>query len=68
MLFIADDPELYAQVPAEVPPGEGDRYHAAPLLHIQDLRLQGTYLIGRIENDHGVISGVHFHRGDRLSE
>ena len=25
-------------------------------------------LIGRIENDRGVISGVHIHRGDRLSE
>ena len=25
-------------------------------------------LMGRIENDRGVISGVHFYRSDRLSE
>ena len=41
-IHIADDPELYAQVPAEVPPGEGQRHPSAPLLHIQDLRLQGN--------------------------
>ena len=39
---IADDPELDAQVPAEVPPGQGQRHPSAPLLHIQDLRLQGN--------------------------
>ena len=38
---MSDDPELDAQVPATVPPGEGDRHHAASLLHLQDLRLQG---------------------------
>ena len=41
LILVADDPELDAQVPAEVPPGEGHRHHAAPLLHLQDLRLQG---------------------------
>ena len=38
---IADDPELDAQVPAPVPPGEGQRHPPAPLLHLQDLCLQG---------------------------
>ena len=68
LILVADDPELDAQVPAEVPPGEGDRHHAAPLLHLQDIRLQGDPYRGRFENDRGVISGVHIHRGDRLSE
>ena len=39
--IIADDPELNAQVPAPVPLGEGDGHHAAALLHLQDLRVQG---------------------------
>ena len=39
--MIADNPELDAQVPAEVPPGEGQRHPSTSLLHLQDLRLQG---------------------------
>ena len=39
---IADDPELDAQVPAAVPPGQGQRHPPAALLHLQDLRLQGA--------------------------
>ena len=39
---IADDPELDAQVPAAVPPGQGQRHPPAALLHLQDLRLQGS--------------------------
>lgn len=35
----ADDPELDAQVPAEVSPGACQRYPEAALLHLQDLRL-----------------------------
>ena len=42
LILVADDPELDAQVPAEVPPGESQRHPSAPLLHIQDLRLQGN--------------------------
>ena len=38
----ADDPELDAQVPASVPPGPGQRHPPAPLLHLQDLRVQGV--------------------------
>ena len=68
LILVADDPELNAQVPAKVPPGEGQRHPSAPLLHIQDLRLQGDSHLDWIENYRGVISGVHFHRGDRLSE
>ena len=40
-LPFADHPELDAQVPATVPPGEGERHPSASLLHLQDLRLQG---------------------------
>ena len=49
LILVADDPELDAQVPAEVPPGEGQRHPSAPLLHLQDLRLQGALTI-RIGN------------------
>ena len=38
---VSDDPELDAQVPAPVPPGEGERHPSASLLHLQDIRLQG---------------------------
>ena len=46
----ADNPKLYAQVPAPVPPGAGQRHHAAGLLHLQDLRLQGV----RLHRGHGL--------------
>ena len=36
------DSELDAQVPAAVPPGQGQRHPPAALLHLQDLRLQGS--------------------------
>ena len=39
-----DDPELDAQVPAPVPPGAGQRHHAAALLHLQNLCFQGVRL------------------------
>ena len=35
--FLLDNLELDAQVPAEVPPGEGQRHPAAPLLYLQNL-------------------------------
>lgn len=38
----ADDSQLDAQVPAEVPPGPRQRYPQAALLHLQDVRLQGN--------------------------
>ena len=41
---VLDDPELDAQVPASVPPGPGQRHPPAPLLHLQDLRLQRVCL------------------------
>lgn len=41
-LFASDHLELYAQVPAAIPPGEGQRHHEVALLHLQDLRLQGN--------------------------
>ena len=50
--MFADDPELDAQVPAPVPPGASQRHHAAALLHLPHLRLQG----------------VPVHRGHRLPE
>lgn len=39
--LVADDPKLDAQVPTEIPFGEGERHPEAALLNIQDLRLQG---------------------------
>ena len=42
--LFADHPELDAQVPAEVPLGQGKRHPAAALLHVQDVRLQGDRL------------------------
>lgn len=48
----ADDPELHAQVPAAVPPGEGQRYPQAAVLYLSDVCLQGD--------------GIH--RGHRVSE
>ena len=39
-----DDPELDAQVPAEVPPGARQRHPPAALLHLPHLRLQGVRL------------------------
>ena len=50
IFLFADDPELDAQVPAEVSPGEGQRHLEAALLHVPDLRVQGD----RVHRGHGV--------------
>lgn len=34
-----DDPELHAQVPAQVPHSAGQRHPEAPLQHLQDVRV-----------------------------
>lgn len=41
LLLLADHPELDAQVPAEVPLGQGERHTEAALLNVSDLCLQG---------------------------
>lgn len=42
-----DNPELHAQVPAQVPHSAGQRHPEAPLQHLQDLRLPGDRVRGR---------------------
>lgn len=40
LFLVADDPELDAQVPAQVSPREGERHPEAALLDVQNVRLQ----------------------------
>ena len=51
-IFPSDNPEFNAQIPASVPSCESQRHHAAAVLDLQVLRVQG----------------VSVHRGDGLSE
>lgn len=42
LLFVSDDIEFHAQIPAEVSSRPGQRHPEAPILHVQELCFQGN--------------------------